>query len=38
MTDAKDAATTCKRDGSPMLKIAGRWECVAEYLDRCIES
>ena len=26
----------CKRDGFPMLKIDGRWECVAEYLDRCI--
>jgi hypothetical protein len=27
---------TCKRDGFPMLKIRGRWQCVAEYLDRCI--
>ena len=26
----------CKRDGFPMLKIKGRWQCVAEYLDRCI--
>jgi hypothetical protein len=26
----------CERDGFPMLKINGRWECVAEYLDRCI--
>jgi hypothetical protein len=27
---------TCERDGFPMVKIQGRWECVAEYLDRCI--
>ncbi len=26
----------CPRDGFPMLKIKGRWECIAEYLDRCI--
>jgi len=26
----------CQSDGFPMLKIKGRWECVAEYLDRCI--
>lgn len=25
---------TCKRDGFQMLKIKGRWECAAEYLDR----
>lgn len=31
-----DIYPTCKRDGFPMLKINGRWECVAEYLDRCI--
>jgi hypothetical protein len=33
---AKDTYPTCKQDGFPMLKINGRWECVAEYLDRCI--
>jgi len=27
---------TCPRDGFPLVKIRGRWECVAEYLDRCI--
>ena len=32
----KDNYRTCKRDGFPMLKIEGRWQCVAEYLDRCI--
>ena len=32
----KDTYPTCKRDGFPMLEINGRWECVAEYLDRCI--
>ncbi len=26
----------CERDGFPMLKIKGQWECVAEYIDRCI--
>jgi hypothetical protein len=26
----------CERDGFPMLRIHGRWECVAEYLNRCI--
>jgi hypothetical protein len=35
---AKGARTgrLCKRDGFPLVKINGRWECVAEYLDRCI--
>lgn len=28
----------CKRDGFPMVKIKGRWKCVAEYLDFCIGS
>jgi len=32
----KDTYQLCKRDGFPMLQINGRWECVAEYLDRCI--
>ena len=32
----KDTYPICERDGFPMLKISGRWECVAEYLDRCI--
>jgi hypothetical protein len=32
----KDTYPKCKRDGFPMLKIKGRWQCVAEYLDRCI--
>ena len=27
---------TCSKDGFPKVKINGRWECVAEYLDRCI--
>ena len=26
----------CEKDGFPKVKIQGRWECVAEYLDRCI--
>jgi hypothetical protein len=26
----------CTRDGFPMLKIKGRWECVAEHLDHCL--
>jgi hypothetical protein len=32
----KDTYPICERDGFPMVKINGRWECVAEYLDRCI--
>ena len=36
MENVKGTYRTCKRDGFPMLKINGRWECVAEYLDRCI--
>ena len=32
----EDTYPKCKRDGFPMLKIKGRWQCVAEYLDRCI--
>jgi hypothetical protein len=27
---------TCERDGFPKVKIGGRWECVVEYLDRCL--
>ena len=34
--DTTGTYPTCKRDGFPMLKIKGRWQCVAEYLDRCI--
>jgi hypothetical protein len=30
------ADRTCQRDGFPLVKIKGHWECVAEYLDRCI--
>ena len=26
----------CVQDGSPMLRIHGGWECVSEYLDRCV--
>ncbi|MBL7063328.1 MAG: hypothetical protein ISS49_03845 [Anaerolineae bacterium] len=33
---AKKPYRTCPRDGYPLVKINGRWECVAEYLDRCI--
>lgn len=32
----KKTYQTCPRDGYPMVQINGRWECVAEYLDRCI--
>ena len=32
----RDTYPKCKRDGFPTLKIKGRWQCVAEYLDRCI--
>jgi len=31
-----DNVPICPRDGFPKVKIDGRWECVAEYLDRCI--
>ena len=36
MVTRKQTDRTCKRDGFPLVKINGRWECVAEYLDRCI--
>ena len=36
MADEKSTDRICKRDGFPMVKIRGRWECVSEYLDRCI--
>ena len=26
----------CPDDGSPMLRIKGRWECVVEYMKRCV--
>ena len=28
----------CEKDGFPKVRIGGRWECVAEYLERCIGS
>jgi len=36
MENVQSSYRTCKRDGFPMLEIDGRWECLAEYLDRCI--
>jgi len=36
MTEDKIADRRCKRDGFPLVRINNRWECVAEYLDRCI--
>ena len=36
MAGKKQTERLCKRDGFPLAKINGRWECVAEYLDRCI--
>jgi hypothetical protein len=35
---ANDTRTdrVCPRDGFPMVKIGGRWQCAAEHLDRCI--
>ncbi len=26
----------CPDDGFPMIKIKGQWQCVPEYIDRCI--
>lgn len=36
MKDVKETYPICKKDGFPMVKINGHWECVVEYLDRCI--
>ena len=36
MAEEKQTERLCKRDGFPLVKINGRWECVAEYLDRCV--
>ena len=36
MAAEKQTERLCERDGFPLVKINGRWECVAEYLDRCI--
>ena len=33
---SEDSVPICAKDGFPKVKIAGRWQCVAEYLDRCI--
>jgi hypothetical protein len=32
----KGSYPTCERNGFPKLRIDGRLQCVAEYLDRCI--
>jgi len=32
----KGSVPFCSKDGFPKVQINGRWECVAEYLDRCI--
>jgi len=37
MAKMKAASPHCTREGSPMVRIHGRWECAAEYLDRCLE-
>ena len=36
MEDVKSPYPLCERDGFPMLRLDGRLQCVAEYLDRCI--
>ena len=36
MAGEKQTEGLCERDGFPLVKINGRWECVAEYLDRCV--
>ena len=36
MAGEKQTERLCERDGFPLVKINGRWECVAEYLDRCV--
>ena len=36
MVKVKGSYPICQRDGFPMLRISGRLQCVAEYLDRCI--
>jgi hypothetical protein len=36
MKDVKAAYPKCSKDGFPMVKIDGHWECIVEYLDRCI--
>ncbi len=35
-TKTKHTFPTCQRDGFPMVKVNGRLQCAAEYLDRCI--
>ena len=36
MKRMKRSHPICERDGFPKLRIDGRLQCVAEYLDRCI--
>jgi hypothetical protein len=36
MATVKGSYPICRRDGFPMVRIDGRLQCVAEYLDRCI--
>ena len=36
MANVKKTDRVCELDGFPMVQIKGRWECVAEHLDRCI--
>jgi len=37
MAKMKAASPHCQQDCSPMVRINDRWECAAEYLDRCLE-
>jgi hypothetical protein len=37
MAKMKAASPHCQKDGSPMVRINGNWECAAEYLDRCLD-
>ena len=32
----ENSVPICAKDGFPKVRIDGRWQCVAEYLDRCI--
>lgn len=36
VTNTGIVVPTCEHDRFPKVKIAGRWECVVEYLDRCL--
>jgi hypothetical protein len=36
MANTRQPFPICKRDGFPMVRVDGKLQCVAEYIDKCV--